>query len=580
MKLIDALKTIKERDGERNGSLRIALVCGFTPLHLQTFLHAHLLQIFPEHHVEITTGLFGDIAGTLKGLPGQRVDAVALILEWEDLDARLGLRQLGGWGPRNLEGIAEQVQMRLTQLQLLLAELAQSVPVIISLPTLPLPPLFFTPGWQSSYWELRIRELLLSFAASLAKLSRIRCVNEQSLSRSSPPDSRLSVRSNWTAGFPYQLAHASALAELLARLIQNPLPRKGLITDLDDTLWAGIVGDVGIQGIHWDLDHYSQGHGLYQELLRSLSEEGVLIGVASKNDAALVEEAFQREDLLLPKASVFPLEVSWGSKAKATARILGVWNVGPESVVFVDDNAMELAEVQAAYPDMLCLPFPQGDPEAIHDLLLHLRDLFGKSTVSQEDQLRLDSIRTGAVLREAAEDSVDGFSEALLERAEAELTLSLNKDVSDSRAFELLNKTNQFNLNGKRFTEAVWRDYLERNDTFVLTVSYKDRFGALGKIAVMAGSRDESVLSVESWVMSCRAFARRIEHQCLRFLFEKFECDSIIFDYHETPRNAPLKSFFADLLRGALPQELGISKEHFVEVCPKLFHWVRELNDE
>ncbi len=580
MKLIDALRAIEKEKRLDNNTLKIALVCGFTPLHLQTFLHAQLLHLFPEHHVDIHTGFFGDIPGSLKRLQERPVSTVALVVEWQDLDARLGFRQLGGWGPRNLENIADQVQMRLSQLGLLIEKLDRSVSLVISLPTLPLPPLFFTPGWQSNYWELRIRELAASFAVSIAKRRSIRFVNEQRLACVSPLSQRLSVKSDWAAGFPYQLSHASALAEVLARLIKNPLPMKGLITDLDDTLWSGIVGEVGVKGIHWDLDHHGQGHGIYQQFLRTLADEGVLVGVASKNDPEIVEEAFQREDLLLSKSSVFPLEVSWGSKAKAVSRILEVWNVDADSIVFVDDNPLELAEVQAVYPQMMCLKFPPGNPEAIYELVVYLRDLFGKSGISSEDEIRLESIRTGALLREADEDSDEGFSETLLEQAEAELTLNLTKDINDSRALELINKTNQFNLNGRRFTEGSWQEYLERKETFMLTVSYEDRFGTLGKIAVLTGRSNGVVLSVESWVMSCRAFARRIEHHCLKFLFDKFGSNRIAFEYQETPRNNPVKLFFAEFLSGVLPPQLEISKAQFSAVSPRLFHHVRELKDE
>lgn len=580
MKLIDALRAIEDHDRLGGQTLRVALVCGFMPLHLQTFLHAHLVQLFPENHIEITTGLFGDIAGTLKALKKEKVGAVALLLEWEDLDARLGIRQLGGWGPNKLENIVEQVRMRLAQLQLLLMDLARSAPVIVGLPTLPLPPLFLTTGWQSANGELSLKKELHSFAAGLGRNQRIRFVSETRLAVLSPQAQRLNVRSHWIAGFPYQLSHASALAAVVARLIQNPLPLKGLITDLDDTLWSGIVGDVGTQGIHWDLDHHSHGHGLYQQLLRSFSEEGVLIGVASKNDPEVVEEAFQREDLLLPKSSVFPLEVSWASKANAISRILQAWNVGPESIVFIDDNPLELAEVGAAHPLVSCFQFPRNDPQAIYDLLVRLRDLFGKSGISEEDALRLESIRSSATLRESGEDSVEGFSEALLEQAESELTFSLRKDTNDSRALELINKTNQFNLNGRRFTESAWRDYLEQPETFVLTASYRDRFGALGKIAVVTGRRNGSGLSVESWVMSCRAFARRIEHQCLRFLFDSFNGKLIAFDYQPTPRNGPLRSFFTELRDGTPAPGVDVSREQFEAACPKLFHHVRESEDE
>jgi FkbH-like protein len=575
MKLIEALGIIaKKPEGD---PVTVRLVCGFTPLHMQTFLQAELQLLFPDRPIEITTGLYGDIAGTLREAKDKNLEAVALVLEWEDLDGRLGTRQLGGWHVRNVENILVASQLKLSMLEQLLTDLSKAVPVVVSLPTLPLPPVFVTTGWQASSAEIILSAQLSAFSYSLAQQSRIRVVNEQRLHALSPFAARLSIKSDWTAGFPYSVPHAAALAGVIARLIRNPLPKKGIITDLDNTLWSGIVGEVGVEEIHWDLDHHSQAHGLYQQFLQLLSEEGVLVAAASKNDPAVVEQAFQRADLLLSEKSVFPFEVSWGSKSKAVSRILAAWNIGPESVVFVDDSPLELAEVQTQHPEIECLEFRADD--SVYELISHLRDLFGKSSVSQEDRLRLESIRSSASLQRAVEDD-QGFSEALLEQADAELLFSLRKDAGDSRAFELINKTNQFNLNGKRFTEAAWQTYLSPDDRFLLTASYSDRFGSLGKIAVIAGRQNGMVLSIDSWVMSCRAFARRIEHQCLSFMFTKFNSAAIIFDYQPTPRNGPVKSFFENLIKQTPTEKLEISRDSFAEVCPKLFHRVREVNNE
>jgi FkbH-like protein len=225
---------------------------------------------------------------------------------------------------------------------------------------------------------------------------------------------------------------------------------------------------------------------------------------------------------------------------------------------------------------MTCIRFPRQSSQEIYELLFELRELFGRERVSTEDQIRLESIRASAKLREASSDS-EGFSEALLEQAESELLLSLQKNPGDGRALELLNKTNQFNLNGKRFTDAEWNQFLSEEDTFLVTASYQDRFGPLGKIAVIAGRRNGEGVEVDSWVMSCRAFARRIEHQCLRFLFDTFNCDSISFDYQRTPKNGPLGSFFSELSQKSHLSRTEISKERFEAVCPRLFHRVREV---
>ncbi len=573
MKLIEALNLIsQDRDG---APLAVGLACGFTPLHLQTFLHAELQQLFQDRSIEIVTGLYGDVAGTLKETKGRNLDAVAVALEWEDLDPRLGIRQLGGWRVSSIEDILEASKLRLSLLERLLIEVSFTCPVVISLPTLPLPPVFVNVGWQGGGSELLLRGQLASFVSSLALQPRIRFVNEQRLHSASPFSTRLNVKSDWASGFPYNIPHASALAAMMARLVQNPPSKKGLITDLDNTLWSGIVGEVGPEGVSWDLDHKSQAHGLYQQFLRLLSEEGVLVGVASKNDPAVVNEAFKRGDLLLSAESVFPMEVSWGSKASAVSRILSVWNIAASAVVFVDDSPLELAEVKTSHPDIECLLFKVDEPQAAYEQLFYLRDLFGKSFISQEDEIRLASIRQSATINAVAGDE-EGFSEELLEKADAELVFSLRKDANDTRAFELINKTNQFNLNGRRVTEAAWLKSLGDSDRFLLTASYSDRFGVLGKIAVISGSRNSVALSIDSWVMSCRAFARRIEHQCLNFLFKKFGVDRIGFDYQSTDRNGPLTSFFQNSLQQTPAPQFEISKEQFARVSPKLFHRTRE----
>jgi FkbH-like protein len=579
MKLAEAL-TIAAQNPPAGAAppFLVALACGFTPLHLQTFLVASLRQRCPDRHISVTTGLFDDVPGTLRDLRGKAFDAVIVAIEWADLDARLGLRRLGGWSPAALPEIVEGAAAWLDRVRALVSALAETSPVVVSLPTLPLPPIFTNANWQSGGHELRLREAVARFAADVAAGSRVRIVSEAALAAASPAAARMSVKSTWTSGFPYSIAHASALAQLLAAAAENRLPKKGVITDLDNTLWSGVVGDDGVDGVCWDLDRHAHGHGIFQQLLASLSEEGVLVAVASKNDPAIVEEAFRRDDLLLPKERVFPFEVGWGSKAEAVSRVLAAWNIGAGSAVFVDDSAAELAEVKAAHPDIECIQFP-SDPDALYAMLGRLRDLVGKPFVSEEDAIRLESLRARSALRSAAPDDPDGFSESLLETANAELTLDFRKDPLDARALALINKTNQFNLNGRRLSEGAWAGRLQAPGTFVLTATYRDRFGLLGKIAVMTGRVEHRLVYLDCWVMSCRAFARRIEHQCLKALFERFDADAIVFDYAATPRNAPLTRALAALLGAEPAPGARLTRAAFGEACPRLFHRVVVTGD-
>jgi FkbH-like protein len=317
----------------------------------------------------------------------------------------------------------------------------------------------------------------------------------------SPLRERFDVESELLAGFPYRLPHASALANLLAHLTRKPVPKKGLITDLDDTLWRGILGEVGVEGISWDLDHHTQMHAFYQRVLGALGAEGVLLGVASKNERALVETALGREDLAVSPEFFFPLEVSWGRKSDAVARILKAWNVGADSVIFIDDSPLELAEVKASHPSVECIQFTTKDSPGIYDLAYRLRDLFGKSAILEEDAIRAQSIRQSHWVARDYETSKQTPAN-FLDNVQAEMNFNFTKAPVDPRALELVNKTNQFNLNGKRYTEAAWQNYLRDPESYLLVASYTDKYGPLGKIAVVAGRRDGRKLIIATWVMS------------------------------------------------------------------------------
>jgi FkbH-like protein len=576
MKLVEALNLLRKTPPGDADSLNVALVCGCTPLHLQTFLAAHLQVLLPGRRVVMQTGMYGDTLGSLERLPKTQLDGAAVILEWSDLDPRLGIRRLGGWGPKDLTDIVRAAKARMGHFERAVELAAENVRLAICLPTLPFPPVSYLPSWQSGAFDWQLRESLARFATMADQSANVNLVNPQLLDRCSPPGDRLDVQSELMSGFPYRLAHTSTVAQLLARLLRPPTPKKGLITDLDDTLWRGIVGEVGWEGISWDLDHHSHVHGLYQQLLRSLAEAGVLVGVASKNDPALVEEAFARDDLVLSKQHVFPMAIHWGPKSESVGRILQAWNIGADSVVFVDDSPTELAEVKAAHGDVECLLFPVQDDRAVYGLLEQLRDLFGKERISEEDGLRLESLRQAAALPEEIWKQGAG-REDFLAQADAELTVTFAKEQLDARALELVNKTNQFNLNGKCYTESSWRAHLRSPEIFLAVVAYKDKYGPLGKIAVLTGCRQGQRLLVDTWVMSCRAFARRIEHRCLELLFEKFRVEEILFDLQVTARNRPLREFFAELSDGPPGPGLQLSKKTFIEKCPRLFHRVKGL---
>jgi FkbH-like protein len=547
MKLIEALGILKGVNRRSGETFACFLATGLNPLHLNTFLAAELGLLYADHKIEIQNGLYGDFLGNLDRLAKSRADCGIVLIEWTDLDPRLGLRSSAAASPSASADILATVRGRVSKVQRVIEESCTRMPLVVCLPTLPLLPISFVPGWQASPFEIELKGIVQSISSQVSQHAQVRVLSSQRLDLVSPMRERFDIESELLTGFPYRLAHASALANLLANLARKPVPKKGLITDLDDTMWRGIVGEIGIEGISWDLDHHSQMHAFYQRMLGAFAGEGVLLGIASKNERSLVESAFGRKDLAVSPSAFFPLEVSWGPKSEAVARILKTWNVGPDSVVFIDDSPLELAEVKASHPEVECIQFPTKDSVAIYDLTMRLRDLFGKSALLEEDLLRAESIKRPHV--------VEGFNEAaketpanFLEQVEAKISFNFSKTTLDPRALDLVNKTNQFNLNGKRFTEASWQNYFLDPASFLLLASYTDKYGPLGKIAVVAGRQAGKKLSIDTWVMSCRAFSRRIEYTCLEEIFSRLGVDDIELDYVRTDRNNPLCEFLGEIL--------------------------------
>jgi FkbH-like protein len=166
-----------------------------------------------------------------------------------------------------------------------------------------------------------------------------------------------------------------------------------------------------------------------------------------------------------------------------------------------------------------------------------------------------------------------------LRNAEATVSICFNADARDSRALELINKTNQFNLNGRRMSDVEWESFLRNPEAFLLTASYEDKYGPLGKIAVVMGKMGAPRPHVTAWVMSCRAFSRRIEHQCLKYLFKKLNADEIVFEYQATARNGPLQEFLKELSGETPVPGFSVSRACFEAKASALFHRIVEIEN-
>jgi hypothetical protein len=208
VKLVEALEALKRNPAPESPPLEVQLACGFTPLHFLTFLGAHLRGAFPDHRVRISTGTFGDLPGNLERLATIQDSTIVAVIEWQDLDPRLGIRLLGGWNPGQLSDFAQTVRDQAARVVGALGAVAQKNTVIVALPTLPIPPVAFTPGWLSSRLDADLLSVRATLLSKLTELSSIRVVSSQWLDQVSPLAERFDAKSELNTGFPYTLSQS------------------------------------------------------------------------------------------------------------------------------------------------------------------------------------------------------------------------------------------------------------------------------------------------------------------------------------------------------------------------------------
>src|SRR5271166_2654144 len=184
MRLSEALRINQLSEIPAARDRKIHLVCGFTPLHLATFVRAYAKRRFPADRVTIASGLFGDVEGNLKRAHLQPAEGAIVVLEWSDLDERLGFRAAAGWSSSVLDDILQQVEGKIHRLKQFASELAGGMPVVLVTGTMPLPPLTHLPLAQTSSLELQLRCSLIGFLTQMAAISGVRLVNDSTLARS------------------------------------------------------------------------------------------------------------------------------------------------------------------------------------------------------------------------------------------------------------------------------------------------------------------------------------------------------------------------------------------------------------
>jgi FkbH-like protein len=346
-------------------------------------------------------------------------------------------------------------------------------------------------------------------------------------------------------------AVAPLYGDLVGRLIAAKQGRsaKCLVLDLDNTVWGGVVGDDGLEGII--IGQGSAGGEAFvafQEFARELSRRGVILAVCSKNDEANALEPFEKHpEMVLKRVNISCFVANWSDKASNIRQIAQELNIGIDSLVFVDDNPFERNLVRQELP-MVAVPEVGEDPTSFIAAIADAGYFEGLS-VTDEDRDRTTQYQ-GNKAREALKASVTDL-ESYLRGLEMQLVWKTFDRIGLPRVVQLINKSNQFNLTTRRYTEEDVLAVMDDPTAFGLQLRLLDRFGDNGIIAIIIGClRDSHDLEIDTWLMSCRVLGRQVEPTTLNLIADqaqKLGARRLVGEYIPTKKNGMVKDHYQRL---------------------------------
>ena len=344
---------------------------------------------------------------------------------------------------------------------------------------------------------------------------------------------------------------APLYGDLVARLIaaRRGGSRKCLVLDLDNTIWGGVIGDDGIDGIELGQGSaLGEGYSALQSYVRNLGRRGIILAVCSKNTEAIAVQAFESHpEMVLKRSDIACFLANWLDKPTNLKTIAETLNIGLDSLVLLDDNPAERALVRQALP-MVEVPEITDDPIVMIRVLAD-SGFFESAVITEDDLARTEQyqVRQARAALQASSTDITSFLSDLQMR----LLWQRFDSVGLKRIVQLINKTNQFNVRTCRYSEEEIAAMMSSSTAIGLQLRLVDRFGDNGVIAICIGKlhRDDT-LFIDTWLMSCRVLGRRVEQATLNVLAEQARAigaKRMIGEFIPTKKNHIVKDLFQRL---------------------------------
>jgi FkbH-like protein len=325
-------------------------------------------------------------------------------------------------------------------------------------------------------------------------------------------------------------------------------PRKVLCTDLDNTLWGGVLGEEGPGGIATGSAFPGNCYLEYQKYLKQLASRGILLAIVSKNNEEDVREAFQvrSADLALNLDNFVAAKIGWNEKSDSIRELAQELSLGLDSFVFVDDNPVECEAIRQQLPEVAVVAAPVLEPWKLVEVLSE-QPFFDAAAVTDEDVNRLGEYKAQAKRAELASNA--GSRDEFLASLGIVCTFQSALQAPLSRAVQLLAKTNQFNLTTRRRSAAEIEEFASAAGGQALVVRVRDRFGDAGVVGLALARNVGDSCFIDSLLLSCRVIGRGIETALLVHLGEyamRSGAKTLVGEFTATKKNAPCATFYPD----------------------------------
>jgi len=387
----------------------------------------------------------------------------------------------------------------------------------------------------------RLEEVI---AESCRETSNVQFLRPKEILAMYPVEEPRDPHSDRLGHVPYTQEFFAALGTAAARRIHaiRTEPFKVIALDCDQTLWKGVCGEDGPAGIVID-----EPRRALQQFMVDQQQAGMLLCLTSKNNEADVWETFAAHpEMPLQREHLVGARINWESKSQNLRELADELELGLDSFILVDDSPTECAEVEANRPEVLTLRLPKDAGE----IPRFLANVWAFDHISTTEEDRLRTAMYGQRLERRRFERQVTTMEEFLRTLDLRIEIGAPKPEQLQRVAQLTQRTNQMNLTSVRRTEGEIRDLLESDELECLAVHVEDRFGSYGLVGVVLYSADGDRLNVDTFLLSCRALGRGVEHRMLARLGEiaaERGLANIDVRCARTPRNEPARNFLRDV---------------------------------